>query len=86
MDLTNLRKINQGNEEQNQGQERHLDSQIGQLETREAFVRSIKYLIEFLEGHTTKTAVINPIKSVRTPDVDKVTNAVERLHSTLKTH
>lgn len=86
MDLTNLRNIKEDNDKRELSQSRFIDSQVSQIETREAIVRSVKYLIEFLEGHTTKTAVINNIKSVKTPDVDKVTEAVENLHSTLKTH
>ncbi len=36
-------------------------------------------LIGFLSGHTTKTEIVNQLKSVSTPDVDKVVVAVGKL-------
>lgn len=36
-------------------------------------------LIRFLDGKTTKTEVINQLKSISTPDVDKVVTAISKL-------
>jgi hypothetical protein len=36
-------------------------------------------LIRFLDGKTTKTEVVNQLKSISTPDVDKVVTAVSKL-------
>lgn len=42
-------------------------------------VSAIGVLIQFLDGKTSKTEVVNQLKSVSTPDVDKVVQAVSKL-------
>lgn len=41
---------------------------------------------KYLDGKVTKTEVTNHLKSIGTPDALKVVDAVNQLHSTLKTH
>lgn len=43
-------------------------------------------LIQYLEGHTTKTEVVNQLESIHTPDVQYVVEALQVLDATLKTH
>lgn len=50
----------------------------------QTIVRSFAEIIKYLEGHTTKTEVINQLKSIGTPDVDKVVAAVNALDSTIR--
>lgn len=42
-------------------------------------VSAIGVLIRFLDGKTSKTEVVNQLKSISTPDVDKVVHAVSKL-------
>ena len=42
-------------------------------------VLSVTELIKFLDGKTTKTEVVNQLKSISTPDVDKVVTAISKL-------
>lgn len=42
-------------------------------------VSAIGVLIRFLDGKTSKTEVVNQLKSISTPDVDKVVTAVSKL-------
>ena len=43
-------------------------------------------LIRYLEGHTTKTEVVNQLESIHTPDVQYVVEALQVLDKTLQTH
>lgn len=43
-------------------------------------------LIKYLEGHTSKTEVVNQLESISTPDVKYVVEALQVLDATLKTH
>ena len=43
-------------------------------------------LIKFLDGKTTKTEVVNQLKSISTPDVDKVVQAVSKLDKDILTN
>lgn len=44
-------------------------------------VNTVDALAKYLDGKTTKTEVINQIKSVSTPDVEKVVDAISKLDS-----
>lgn len=43
-------------------------------------------LIKYLEGHTSKTLVVNQLKSINTPDALRVIPFLEKLDKTLQTH
>lgn len=59
-------------------------SQLDKLEdSRESVLRGFRLLIEFLDGKTNKTEIINQLDSISTPDVDKVVTAVQQLESTM---
>lgn len=47
-------------------------------------VQAISALVRFLQGHTSKTEVVNQLKEIGTPDAFKVMSAVNDMHSTLK--
>lgn len=51
--------------------------QLSELES--TVVDGFKALIQFIDGKTTKTEVVNQLKSISTPDVDKVVMAVSKL-------
>ena len=55
-------------------------SQISSLE--ESMLKSFQLLVKYLDGKTTKTEVVNQLKEVSTPDVDKVVRAVQTLTNT----
>ena len=44
-------------------------------------VSTMRQLVKFLDGKTTKTEVVNQLKSVSTPDIDKVVDALNKLDS-----
>lgn len=45
----------------------------------DTIVKAFSVLIQFMDGKTTKTEVTNQLKSISTPDVDKVVQAVLKL-------
>lgn len=50
----------------------------------QTIIRSFAEIVKYLDGHTSKTEVINQLKSIGTPDVDKVVAAVKALDTTIK--
>lgn len=52
-------------------------AQLNALES--TMVQAFNALIKFMDGKTTKTEVVNQLKSISTPDVDKVVQAVLKL-------
>lgn len=58
-------------------------AQLNALE--ETVVKAFNVLIQFMDGKTTKTEVVNQLKSISTPDVDKVVQAVLKLDKTVLT-
>lgn len=67
-------------EEAQQAAEVQFEQRTEQLQNMEAsFVGAITALIKFLGGHTSKTEVVNQLKSISTPDADKVVAAVSKL-------
>lgn len=52
-------------------------AQLSALE--DTVVKAFSVLIQFMDGKTTKTEVTNQLKSISTPDVDKVVQAVSKL-------
>lgn len=59
--------------------------QMQKLDSLEkSLVSSMRQLVLFLDGKTTKTEVINQLKSVNTPDIEKVVKAVEKLDSSVR--
>lgn len=78
-----LRQFYQTQEEQAVKEKRFQDrtQQLASLEG--TLVQGLNALISFLDGKTTKTEVVNQLKSIATPDVDKVVKAVERLDSSV---
>lgn len=72
-DITRKRLAQEANASYKQEQ---LDKLSGIRDTQ---LNTMRALVEFLSGHTTKTEVVNQLKSISTPDVDKVVGAVEQL-------
>lgn len=59
--------------------QQHKD-QLQKMDSLEnTLVKSIDAFIRFINGNISKTEVINQIKSVSTPDVDRVTQAIKKL-------
>lgn len=57
---------------------------LDQLElNRQTYLQTIQSLAKFLAGHTTKTTVTNQLKSINTPDVDKVVKSLGKLNEDL---
>jgi hypothetical protein len=63
----------------------HHKQQMERLTSLEkSLVVSLRQLVQFLDGKTTKTEVVNQLKSIKTPDIDKVVSALEKLDSSVK--
>jgi len=65
---------------------KHEENQIQSLKTQEVIAQSFNHLIDYLDNRVSKTAVVNQLQEIGTPDALKVVTAVEALHDTLKTH
>jgi predicted ATP-grasp superfamily ATP-dependent carboligase len=68
-------------QEENQAQElEQYKQRTAQLNALEGtMVQAFNALIKYMDGKTTKTEVVNQLKSISTPDVDKVVQAVSKL-------
>lgn len=68
-------------QEENQAQElEQYKQRTAQLNALEGtLVDGFNALIQFIDGKTTKTEVVNQLKSISTPDVDKVVQALSKL-------
>lgn len=63
---------------ENAREKRQLD-RLTSLEN--TVISTMKQMVKFLDNKTTKTEVINQLKEIGTPDVDKVVKALEKLDS-----
>lgn len=74
-----LRKYYTDKENQRKSDAQH-ELQLKKLDSvSNDIVSAIGVLIRFLDGKTSKTEVVNQLKSISTPDVDKVVQAVSKL-------
>lgn len=67
----------EANQAQADKQYKERTAQLSELEN--TVVQAFNTLIRFMDGKTTKTEVVNQLKSISTPDVDKVVTAVSKL-------
>lgn len=86
MDLSKLRDINEQKAQDAVVNKRHDELLLESTKTQEVIAKSFSSLVSYLDGKTTKTEVINQLKEIGTPDVERVVTAVNDLHETLKTH
>jgi len=87
MDFNKLQSLNQGKLDKQANEEDKASKDLATIRTQEVFVKSIQLLTEFMQGHTTRTVVVNQIKGFATSeDIDKTTQVLDALHETLKTH
>ena len=87
MDFTKLGTLNQTNVDKAEQANSKAQNDIATIKTQEVFVKSIQLLTKFMEGHTTRTVVVNQIRDFATSgDIDKATKVLDELHATLKTH
>jgi hypothetical protein len=84
MDLTNLRAINDLKAENALSEKRHQELLISSAQVQDTVLSAVTSLIKYLEGHTTKTEVVNQLRSINTPDVFNVVKAIEILDGTVK--
>lgn len=86
MDLSTLKQINEQKTNDAVAKQRHNELLLDNTETQQIIVKSIAKLVEFLDKKVTRTEVVNQLKQIGTPDVQRVVKAVDSLHDTLKTH
>lgn len=83
---TRLIEINKKNSGNDLSLKRHQDILKTSSRNADTVIDATAALIRYMEGHTSKTQVVNQLTSIGTPDVVEVVDAVEALHATLKTH
>ena len=86
MNLQPLQDIRDKNEAKADQQRRHSELLLEENKTQEIIVKSFENLVKYLNGSITKTEVINQLDTIHTPDVKYIIDALNSLHSTLKTH
>lgn len=65
---------------------KHEEGQVQTLQTQEIIAKSFKSLIDYLDNRVSKTAVVNQLQEIGTPDALKVVDSINQLHETIKTH
>jgi len=78
-----LRQFYQSQEAQAKSDKQFQDRSRQLASLEDTLVQGLNALIAFLDGKTTKTEVVNQLKSISTPDVDKVVKAVEQLDASV---
>lgn len=86
MDFSKLRDINEQKAQDAVVNKRHDELLLESTKTQEVIARSFSSLVKYLDGKVTKTEVLNQLREISTPDVERVVTAVNDLHETLKTH
>lgn len=86
MDLTRLREINEQKASDASISKRHAELLLDNTKTQEVIVKSFAKLVDFLDNRVSRTEVVNQLKQIGTPDVEKVVTALDSLHETLRTH
>lgn len=85
MDISNLKAINDLNADKELSDQRHQGLLEANAQVSDTILSATMSLIKYLEGHTSKTQVVNQLKSINTPDVSKVVQAVDKLAKTEST-
>lgn len=86
MDFSKLKSINEEKAQAANQQREKAEDQLSALQLQETIVKSFKALVDYLDGRTSKTVVVNQLEKIATPDAQKVVEAVNSLHETQKTH
>lgn len=84
MEPSNLRLINEANAEKALSDERHQDLLISSTQVQDTILSAVSSLITYLEGHITKTQVINQLESIETPDVKYVVEALQLVDKSVR--
>jgi hypothetical protein len=87
MDLSRLQAIQDKKAQEAKEQALASKQSLSNLELQETIVRVAKSIVEFIEGNTTKTVVLNQIQDFAThEDAETFVQSIDNLHDTLKTH
>ena len=71
--------------EDTQSNNRHVETQVSLIDLQKTVVSVAKSLVEFIEGNTTRTVLLNQIEDfATTDDAQAFTSAINSLHDTLK--
>ena len=88
MNLDGLKELKEKQESSKLQLQQHQQSinedKLEQAKTRETIGKSVKYLIDYLDNHTTRTHITNQLKSVGTPDALKVVDSINKLRDSLE--
>ena len=84
MQPSRLGQINKARADSDLADSRHRELLASGLKVSSTVLSSTEALIRYLEGHTTKTEVVNQLNSISTPDVKFVVQALNILDNTLK--
>lgn len=79
-----LSKINQTNADKQLAEQRHGELINSDMQLSQTVVSAFASLIQYLEGHTSKTQVVNQLRSIGTPDALQVIPYIQELHQTIK--
>lgn len=86
MDASRLRQIHDKAQEETIKERRHTDLLDSNSQTQEVIIRTVSSLVDYLSSRIDKVEVVNQLKSIGTPDVAYVVDALNSLHDTIKTH
>lgn len=62
------------------------EQQLSVMDLQKTVLEAAKGVVDYMDGNTSKVVVTNQLESIGTPDALKVAEAIEEMHSTLKTH
>lgn len=86
--LTRIKEVSEIKASKALEERRHKEAQQSAIATQETILKAFNSLVRYLDDprRVTKTSITNQLKEIGTPDAMKVVEAVNDLHSTLKTH
>lgn len=84
--LERLRLANERKTQLAADAKKHHDLVMASIQTQETVLKSFSSLVDYLDNRVSRTKVVNQLTEIGTPDALRVVEAVNELHTTLKTH
>lgn len=87
MDYSRLKEINEQKAQLAAQQVTETKGELANLQLQETIVQVAKSVVEFMQGHVSRSVVVNQIEDFTTrEDAAQLVESIDQLHNTLKTH
>lgn len=81
--IQNIKQYSENAKAKQELADRHKQTLTQLSDNKQAVFTATNELIKFLSKQTTRTEIVNPVRTVMTPDVDKVVRSLEHLNQSV---